>query len=140
MFFNSLFHSVSARNAGFNPFDINLFSTQSLFLIIFLMFVGASPGGTGGGIKTTSFFAFLRSGISKLKGQPKAMAFKRSIPDPEVEKAMGLFVLSLILVFSGVWLLLEFESKESNSYDRGLFLRYLFEVVSAFGRWASVPV
>lgn len=133
VFFISLFHSVSARTAGFNTFDINLFSTQSLLLIIFLMFVGASPGGTGGGIKTTSFFTLICSGISKLRGQPKAMAFKRSIPDADVEKALGLFILSLILVVSGVWLLLEFELGKDNFYDRGLFLKYLFEVVSAFG-------
>lgn len=133
IFLVSLFHSVSARTAGFNTVDLNLFSTQSLLMLIFLMFVGASPGGTGGGIKTSSFFALICSGISRLRGQPKAIAFRRSIPDTDVEKAMGLFILSLILVVSGVWLLLEFELGEDNFYDRGLFLKYLFEVVSAFG-------
>lgn len=69
-FWAVLFQSVSARTAGFNSIDLNLFRAPTLFLMIFLMFIGASPGSAGGGVKTTSLALFLVIFYSRLTGKP----------------------------------------------------------------------
>jgi len=64
----SYFHSVTPRTAGFNTLSIDKFYVQSLLLTILLMFIGASPGGTGGGIKTTTFALIFATIWATLKG------------------------------------------------------------------------
>lgn len=122
----SIFQVVSARTAGFNTLDIESLSAASILLLIFIMFVGASPGSTGGGVKTTTFgliFAFLRS---RLQGIEVTQIFSRGIKNADIIKAYTLVSLALSLAFASTAALLiiqpELVLKEA-----------LFEVVSAFG-------
>ncbi len=119
-----LFLSVSSRTAGFNTIDLNALSESSLFLIILLMFIGASPGGTGGGIKTVTFATVILSVLSYIRGQREVVVFNRRIPQNQIHKAMVIITLSFFFV-SGINLLVDgFEEKD--------FFKTMFEVVSAF--------
>jgi len=121
----SFFQSASARTAGFNSVDIGAMTNGSLFIIIMLMFIGASSGSTGGGIKTTTFWILLESFSSNLQNKEDINAFKRKIPNMTVGKAVAIFVLSLGLVALFMYLLTIFETLP--------FRDMIFEVVSAFG-------
>ena len=119
------FHSVSARTAGFNTIDMSLVATPTLYLIILLMVVGASPGGTGGGIKTTTFGIVCASIWGTLKGRADVMMFHRRIPQELVTKSYVLAALALGLV-TGFTMLLSYLESQS-------FLAIMFEVASAAG-------
>ena len=121
----SYFHAVTARTAGFNTVDLGVASGAALYLLILLMFVGASPGGTGGGIKTSTFGTMLIGLWAGIRGRSDVTAFHRRIPQETVIRAFSVALLAFFLV-TGVTLILEVsEGRE--------FLRTLFEVVSAFG-------
>lgn len=130
----SLFQSVTARTAGFNTVDIPFLSNASLFFLIILMFIGASSGSCGGGIKTSTFtvlFAFL---IAKFKNRQDVNLFQRRIPDENVSRAVSIAFFSIIVIASFTLLLLISEMGNlSHQESRGLFLELLFEVFSAFG-------
>ena len=129
----SLFQSVTARTAGFNTIDLNRFEVPTLVLMMFLMFVGASPGSSGGGIKTTSLALFVAILHSRLKGSQHTNVFRRTIPDELVTKTLTLVMLAALLVgFCAFWLLSVQMSGLSFSESRGVFMDYMFEVVSAF--------
>jgi trk system potassium uptake protein TrkH len=116
---------VSARTAGFNTVDLGMASGAGLYLLILLMFVGASPGGTGGGIKTSTFGTMLIGLWAGIRGRSDVTAFHRRIPQETVIRAFSVTMLAFFLV-TGMTLILEVsEGRE--------FLRTLFEVVSAFG-------
>ncbi|MDO8546131.1 MAG: TrkH family potassium uptake protein [Nitrospirales bacterium] len=119
------FHSVSARTAGFNTIDLGLVATPTLYLIILLMIVGASPGSTGGGIKTTTFGIICASIWGTLKGRADVMMFHRRIPQELVIKSYVLALLALGLV-TGFTMLLSYSENQP-------FLRIMFEVASAAG-------
>lgn len=122
----ALFQSVTARTAGFNTINLNYLSAASIFIIILLMVIGASPGSTGGGVKTSSVsivFAYFRS---RLRGREKVDLFYRNIPTRTVEKAFIVFILSFLLISFSVLLLFTFESNFKMN-------DLVFEVVSAFG-------
>jgi trk system potassium uptake protein TrkH len=122
----SLFHSVTSRTAGFNTVNLALYSQATLMFICLLMFIGASPGSTGGGIKTTTAattFAYLRSYVM---GRKRTEMKYRSLPEKTVEKAFLLIILALVLVVVIQFLLLIFEPNLR-------FFSLLFEVISAFG-------
>ncbi|MCI0470116.1 MAG: TrkH family potassium uptake protein, partial [Candidatus Aminicenantes bacterium] len=123
---SSIFHSVAARTAGFNTVNLNIFSSASIFFLIILMFSGASPGSTGGGIKTSTLgiiFAFFRS---KLKGREKIDLFYREISRTLLEQAFTVILLATFLISLSFILLLSFESNFKMS-------DLLFDIVSAFG-------
>ncbi|OGC06176.1 hypothetical protein A2230_06020 [candidate division WOR-1 bacterium RIFOXYA2_FULL_36_21] len=122
----SYFHSVTPRTAGFNTLSIDKFYVQSLLLTILLMFIGASPGGTGGGIKTTTFSIILSTIWATLKGLKDTVIFERRIPFQTVRRSFVIAVLALLLVCSAVFALTFFEKDKT-------VLSLLFEVVSAFG-------
>ena len=119
------FHSVSARTAGFNTLDMSLVATPTLYFLILLMIIGASPGGTGGGIKTTTFGIICASIWGTLKGRADVMMFHRRIPQELVIKSYVLAVLALGLV-TGFTMLLSYSENQP-------FLRIMFEVASAAG-------
>lgn len=119
------FHSISARTAGFNTIDMGLVATPTLYLIILLMVIGASPGGTGGGIKTTTFGIVCASIWGTLKGHADVMMFHRRIPQELVIKSYVLSALALGLV-TGFTMLLSYSESQS-------FLKIMFEVASAAG-------
>lgn len=122
---SALFHSVSARTAGFSTSSLAEFSSAGLFALVILMFIGASPGSTGGGIKTSTFFVVICSAKSYIANQP-CTAFKRKISDDIVLKSFVLCFLSLLLVCAGTGLIIGLEPQYS-------FMQVLFEAVSAFG-------
>ncbi|MEO0396042.1 MAG: TrkH family potassium uptake protein [Cyanobacteria bacterium P01_A01_bin.137] len=119
------FQSVIMRTAGFNSIDIGAMETSSLFIAIALMFIGASPGSTGGGIKTTTIRILLNCTRTVLKGEDEVLAYQREIPDKRVLKAVGVVVASAMTVVMVTILL--------SLTDPGIeFIDLLFETVSAF--------
>lgn len=130
----SVFQSVTARTAGFNTVDFSLLSNATLFFFILLMFIGASPGSCGGGIKTTTvavFFALVRS---RLRGESDTMVMHRTIPKGTAARAVGVVISSgLVITLMVVMLLITQLGGISHVQSRGMFLEYLFEAVSAFG-------
>ncbi len=121
----AFFHSVSARTAGFSTVPLAEMSNGGLFVLIMLMFIGASPGSTGGGIKTTTFFVLMQEvWCIFTKRQPGA--FHRRLPRGSLAKAATVALLGLIVVCTGTFLLCVLEP--------GLdFAQILLEEVSAFG-------
>jgi trk/ktr system potassium uptake protein len=122
----SLFQSVSTRTAGFNTVNFNYLSSASLFVMILLMFIGASPGSTGGGIKTTSASVVVGYFRSQLRGIDRIDIFYRNIPAKTVEKAFIVILISFVLISFFFVLLLTLEPKKEMG-------DLLFETVSAFG-------
>jgi len=132
-FWTALFQSVTARTAGFNTIDLNLFRTPTLFLVIFLMFVGASPGSAGGGVKTTSLALFFAIFYNRLKGSPHTSLFRRTIPDEIITKALALVLLAIILISVALFALMVAQSPDLAHENPREFLAYTFEAFSAFG-------
>ena len=121
----AFFQSVSARTAGFSTYPIGEFTNAGLFTLIILMFIGASPGSTGGGIKTSTFFV-LSQHVRSLFTKRHISAFRRNIPWEVFSKACTISLLSLLLVCVGTFFLCVLEPEYS-------FVQLLFEEVSAFG-------
>ncbi len=121
----AFFHSVSARTAGFSTYPIGEFTNAGLFTLIILMFIGASPGSTGGGIKTSTFFVLMQE-VRSLFTKKHIGAFHRSISAEALSKASIISLLSVLLVCIGTFLLCILEPEYS-------FVQLLFEEVSAFG-------
>lgn len=123
--FGALFQSVTARTAGANTLNIPDLAHPTLFLIIFLMFIGASPGSTGGGIKTTTAATLLGTVWSQIKGKDEVVFFRRSIANDTIFKALTVIVSALFLVMVVTILLTITETGKD-------FLMILFEATSAF--------
>jgi len=121
----SFFHSVSLRTAGFNTLDIGSMATSTMFIMVILMWIGASPGSTGGGIKTTTFAVSLINIFSIASGREKAEMFKRQISEISITKAFSTIILSVSFISFALFLLLLTEPFK--------FEDLLFEVVSAVG-------
>ena len=124
-FLAAYFQSVTTRTAGFNTIDISALSTAALCLTIVLMFIGASPGGTGGGIKTTTMRVMVSCTQAVLRGQEEVVVYERQIPLSLVLKAVAVVFGSLGVVMTSTLILALIE----QDLD---FLKLLFEVVSAF--------
>ncbi|MBN2910917.1 TrkH family potassium uptake protein [Polycladomyces sp. WAk] len=123
------FQSVSPRTAGFNTVDIAGLYPTTQFLIVILMFVGASPSSTGGGIKTTTLAAILLSVWAMVRGHDDVESFRRRIPSTQVYKALTVTAAALTLVIAVTMVL---TITESHYLGRDI-LPALFETVSAFG-------
>ncbi|MBU5670117.1 TrkH family potassium uptake protein [Peptoniphilus sp. MSJ-1] len=123
----SYFMSASSRTAGFNSLDLSKIQEGSVILTIILMFIGASPASTGGGIKTTTFAVLLFSTISVLRGDEEAEFFHKTIPYDVLVKSLCIFFLaSGLVIFSSLGLMIIEDG-------RFLYLDILYEIVSAFG-------
>ena len=129
-FIISFFTATTPRTAGFSLISISNLLPTTLLIIVLLMFIGASPGGTGGGIKTTTFVIISNFFTSRLKGAKSVNIEKRRIPEEQVNKALTLFLISLILIVIMIGFLSFSERGIIN--ERGL-LPIVFEEVSAFG-------
>ncbi|WP_309573367.1 TrkH family potassium uptake protein [Deinococcus sp.] len=123
----SFFQSVTTRTAGFNTLDYSLMGLPALFITIMLMFIGANPGGTGGGIKTSTFYVMMASAWSMVRGRRHTSLFGRSIDTETVLRAMTVGLLSLGLVNVMFLLLLLFNTNKDVP-----FVQLFFEAVSAF--------
>lgn len=120
---DSFFFSVSSRTAGFMSYQVGDLSQASLFILISLMFVGASPGSTGGGIKTTTLFALFVIVKSLVRGTNR-QAFRRKLPENTLHKALLLALIALLVVCFATFILCILHPEIP-------FLSLLFEVVSA---------
>ena len=130
----SLFQSVTPRTAGFNTMDYNLLTNGTLLFTIFFMFIGASPGSTGGGIKTTSFAVLLAMALAKWKNRSETFIFGRTVPAGAVSRTISIFLASILLVILSTLALMITDAGDIPvTESRGLFIQYLFETVSAFG-------
>ncbi len=121
----SFFQIVTPRTAGFNTLNISGLQLPTLFLFMILMFIGGSPGGTAGGVKTTTIFTVMYSMFEKIRGKNNVNIFFKRISDIVILKSFFIFSLSIIVIFFGVFLLLLSESKS--------FFSIMFEVFSAYG-------
>jgi trk system potassium uptake protein TrkH len=119
------FQAVTPRTAGFNTISIGEMTAPALFLTICLMFIGASPGGTGGGVKTTTFGVIVSAVWSTVRGHRDVTMFRRRLAPELVSRAFALSLLAAIglIVTTGFLLLAEHQSLLATSY----------EAVSAFG-------
>ena len=121
----AFFHSVSARTAGFSTYPLGTFSNAGLLVLTALMFIGASPGSTGGGIKTSTLFVLIQ-GIKSAATNRSEKAFHNAIPKDAFRKASVITLLAVALVSAGTWLMAILEPGIS-------LMDALFEVTSAFG-------
>jgi len=121
----AFFSSVTTRTAGFNTVDFSGFSVTSLLMIIFLMWVGASPGSTGGGIKTSTLAVAVLNVVSIARGKTRIEVNAREIPATSVYRAFAVMWLSIAVILVAVILI--------SITDAGLpLLKVVFEVVSAY--------
>lgn len=121
----AFFCSVSARTAGFSTYPLGNFSTTGLLTVTALMFIGASPGSTGGGIKTSTFFVLLQ-GIKSAATNKGEKAFHYAVPADAFRKASVITLLAALVVFMGTFLM--------TLMEPSLALEdILFEITSAFG-------
>ncbi len=121
----AFFHSVSARTAGFSTYPLGEFSTAGLLLMTVLMFIGASSGSTGGGIKTSTFFVLIQ-GIKSAATNQSEKAFRYAVPADAFRKASVITLLGMCVVITGTYLMVILEP-EIRLVDA------LFEITSAFG-------
>ncbi len=122
---SSWFQSVTPRTAGFNSIAEENLTKPAAFLTIILMFIGASPGGTGGGIKTTTFAVAVALVRMSVSGGQDVELGRRRMPTDVVGKAITIIMLSLSLVVVATMIV--------SGLEQAPFLDVLFEVVSAFG-------
>ena len=124
-FATALFSSATSRTAGFNTIDFSTLSHGSILLVMFLMWVGASPGSTGGGIKTTTFAVACLNAISIARGKDRIEVFKREISNMSIRRSYAIIFLSILIIGIGFSLLSYAEPNKE-------IIPLLFETVSAF--------
>ena len=121
----AFFQAVTPRTAGFNTIDLTKLNEATIFFITILMFIGASPGSTGGGIKNSTFVTVLAQIRGSLSRQREVIIFRKTIPHAVLGKAVTVAFLSLAWI-AGVTLIL-------SIIGEGEFITILFETTSAFG-------
>jgi len=121
----SIFQAVTPRTAGYNTVDFTRLGQPILFIMVMLMFIGASPGSTGGGIKTTTFTALFKSAFATIRGKKAIELFKHTISFDIIDRAYSVTLFSFVLIFVSTCLLSITESNFS-------LLSLLFEETSAF--------
>jgi len=127
----AVFQSVTARTAGFNTLPIGELAVPSLVFLMLLMFIGASPGSTGGGIKTCTFVVIIATIWNMLRNRRRVMLFGRSIPKKVVRESLTIFFLAVTWIFVMVLALTYLRAR--NVGGDISFIRLLFEIFSAFG-------
>jgi trk system potassium uptake protein TrkH len=126
----SFFQAVTPRTAGFNTLPIGELRDASLFFIILLMFIGASPGSTGGGIKTATLAILVATAVSMMKNKNEVSIFNRTIPRTVVRRVIIVFILALVWIIATAFIL---NITEAGGFGERSFLKILFETTSAFG-------
>ncbi|OPL18433.1 MAG: hypothetical protein AVO35_13320 [Candidatus Aegiribacteria sp. MLS_C] len=131
---SGFFHSVTPRTAGFNTVPISGMLPATLWITIIMMFIGASPGSTGGGIKTVTFAVILASVYRMITDRGQVLVGKKSIAEMTAVKAISIAVLSLALILTSTGVLLLLETPAGGGPCRAGYLgEIFFETVSAFG-------
>ena len=122
---SAVFQSVTARTAGFSTANIGAMGGAGLLILYFLMFIGASPGSTGGGVKTSTFAINVLAVAAAIRGRGRVEAFKRTIPAEIVRRAFVVVTLAACVVATSTLLLLALEDADVRALA--------FESMSAFG-------
>ena len=131
---SSFFQSVTTRTAGFNTLDFSKMANVTLLFSIFLMFIGAASGSTGGGIKVNTLGVLFALSRSRLRGEETTNIFRRTLTPASVGRAIAVFAVSMVVISVATMALMASElGTTPHAESRGLFLELLFEVVSAFG-------
>lgn len=131
---NAAFMSVTPRTAGFNAVDYEQISNPSLVLTLALMWIGGSPGSTAGGVKTTTAALLALLFLARLRGRASVSFANRSVPDSTVQRAVGLAVGAMLLLFTFVFALLFTEIPGDDVVrNRESFVHLVFEAQSALG-------
>lgn len=120
------FQSVTFRTAGFNTVDLGQAQTTTKLFAIGMMFIGASPGSTGGGVKTVCISLLLLSVVSLLRGKDRLEIGHRWIPPYQIQRAFLIVTLGMVIVMVSTFLLVLFENRPEKLID------HLFEATSAF--------
>lgn len=123
--FLSYFNSVTARTAGFNMSNLLLIGYPAIFLLIFLMWIGASPGSTGGGIKTSTIAIAVLSAWSNIRGRRNLEIARRDINSGVIIRIMSIITLSILVIGTGFFILLISDPGKNP-------VHLLFEAVSAY--------
>lgn len=121
----ALFQSITARTAGFNTIDLGLMRDSSIFVMIILMFIGASPASTGGGVKTTTIATLILTVKSFILQKQDIEVCERRISESTIKKSLGIFLIAIVVVVGGT-LIISVTDPEFTLPEVG------FEVVSAF--------
>ncbi|HBS85386.1 MAG: ATPase [Bacteroidetes bacterium GWF2_38_335] len=121
----AFFCSVTPRTAGFNTIDNSAISGATILLVLFLMWVGASPGGTGGGVKTTTFAVSILNAISLARGKKRIEVYRREISSLSIMRAYSMIFLSFVVIGFAVMIL------SFTDGDKGL-IKLVYETVSAY--------
>ena len=122
----SYFQSVTPRTAGYNNFSMTALALPSVLIMIFLMWVGASPVSTGGGIKTSTFALAILNCLRIMKGKNHIEVHKYEIHEYSVNKAFAIIIISIFIIFLGAFAIYIFDGKVG-------MLKIIFECFSAFG-------
>lgn len=120
----SLFQSITTRTAGFNTISFGDMRVTTLILVMIYMFIGASPGSTGGGIKTTTFIAVVLSVINTYKGKNEVVVRERTLSDETIKKALAIVLTGVLWIIVATAILTLTENLD--------FITLLFETTSAF--------
>ncbi|MCR9016884.1 TrkH family potassium uptake protein [Aquiflexum gelatinilyticum] len=124
-FVTAFFGSVTPRTAGFNTVDMSALALPTILIYLILMWIGASPGSTGGGLKTSTFAVAVLNTLSVAKGKERVEVFSREISSDTIKKAFAVIQLSFLVIGLGVFLVMLF-NPEMNILD------VAFEIFSAF--------
>lgn len=123
--FTAFFTAATPRTGGFSIFPTEHYRIPTLIIMMALMFIGASPGSTGGGVKTTTFGVVAMAFLAMVRGRRELILFERRIPRRRIFKAAAVIGGAAILIFTITFFLSLFEKAD--------FFSLLFETVSAFG-------
>lgn len=121
----SFFGSVTPRTAGFNSVDMTAFAMPTVMLYLLLMWIGASPGSTGGGIKTTTFSVALLNLMAIVRGKKRTEVYHTQISEDSINKAFAIMMLSLLII-GGAVLIMSLQDAEHG------VMKLAFEAFSAF--------
>lgn len=131
---NSWFCSVTARTAGFNSIDYAKMGGPALLCTMVLMFIGASPGSCGGGVKTSTFGILVTYAIFRWRGHESPHAFRRSIPQDSVDRATSVVIAGVAVVILASSFLMATEARSTVAEEsQAKVLSLLFETFSGFG-------
>lgn len=121
----SFYQSITPRSSGTSTVDIGSMRQATQFFMIILMFIGAAPGSTGGGIKVTTFTALIGAMVTMIRGREDVVLFRYRLDKDRIYKAVTLTLMAIALVI--------FMSMLLSTTEDHQFLMILFEVTSAFG-------
>lgn len=121
----SLFGAATPRTAGFNTVDMSALNFSTIMIVFILMWIGASPGSTGGGIKTTTFAVATLNFLSLARGKDRIEVFRREVSDLSVRRAFGIISLSLMVIGTAIFLIASFDEEMT-------LLSIAFECFSAY--------